>query len=231
MGITVEELIVADPPEAWAAAGFAVDGDDVARLGGVRVRLVGRDHGRRILAWRLAGADPAGLDQAQAGESSPTPDPDDPVPATTLDGLPTAIGPATEPCRPATHPNGTTAIDHLVLLTPDTARTRAALEGVGLEARRTRDTDTYGAPMVQTFFRAGEVIIELVGPAEPMGDGEAGFFGLAHVVDDLDHTVARLDGHLGEVKEAVQEGRRITTLRHRDLGMSVATAFMSAEGA
>ena len=31
--------------------------------------------------------------------------------------------------------------------------------------------DTYGAPMRQTFFRAGEVIIELVGPEEPATDG------------------------------------------------------------
>ena len=116
-----------------------------------------------------------------------------------------------------------------MLLTPDTGRTRAALEGVGLEARRTRETDTYGAPMLQTFFRAGEVIIELVGPAEPLGDGEAGFFGLAHVVDDLDRTVALLGEHLGPVKDAVQEGRRITTLRHRELDLSVATAFMSPE--
>ena len=33
--------------------------------------------------------------------------------------------------------------------------------------------------------------------------------------------------HLGKVKDAVQPGRRITTLRHKELDMSVATAFMS----
>ena len=32
--------------------------------------------------------------------------------------------------------------------------------------------------------------------------------------------------HLGRIKDAVQPGRRIATLRHRDLGLSVAIAFM-----
>ena len=225
MGVTVEELIVGDPPEAWAGAGFAVDGDEV-RIGGIRVRLVGRDHGKGLLGWRLAGADPAGLDQAQAGETVAAAS--TPVPATTLDGLPTEVGPEAVPCTPGRHPNRATAIDHIVVLTPDGDRTRAALEGLGLRAKRSRPTDTYGMPMVQTFFRAGETIIELVGPEDPMPEGEPGFFGLAHVVDDLDATAALLGDGLGRTKDAVQPGRRITTLRHRDLGMSVATAFMSA---
>ncbi|MGV3758413.1 MAG: VOC family protein [Actinomycetota bacterium] len=104
----------------------------------------------------------------------------------------------------------------------------AALEEVGLTVRGERETDTYGAPMRQIFFRLGEVILELVGGSEP-GEGDPGFFGLAITVADLDATAARLGPALGAPKDAVQEGRRIATLRHRDLGMSVATAFMSPE--
>jgi hypothetical protein len=115
-----------------------------------------------------------------------------------------------------------------VLITPDQQRTVAALETAGLRARRTRETDTYGAPFLQTFFRAGEVIVELIGPEEPSGAGDAGFFGLAHTVDDLDATKALLGDGLGEIKDAVQPGRRIVTLRHKDFDVSVATAFMSA---
>lgn len=227
--IAVEELVVGDDPAAWTAGGFAVDDDGTVRIGAVRIRLVGRDHGKRLLGWRLSGIDPDGLDQAQSGASvDGATGPESPVPATTLDGLPTAVAPA-EPCAPAEHPNGVTEIDHVVLLTPDSARTTAALEGVGFEVRRRRPTDQYGAPMVQTFFRAGPVIIELIGPPEPMGDGPAGFFGLAHVVADLDATAAALGPALGTAKDAVQPGRRIATLRHRDVGMSVATAFMTPE--
>jgi hypothetical protein len=69
--------------------------------------------------------------------------------------------------------------------------------------------------------------VELIGPAEPSGDGPAAFFGLAFTVADLDATKAMLDDALGEPKDAVQPGRRIATLRHKQVGMSVATAFMS----
>jgi hypothetical protein len=199
----LDELVVADSPESWETAGFAVDDDGTCRIGSVRVRLVGRSRGRRILEWSLRGVD------------------DGPI-----DGIPTRSS-ERELCRPADHPNGSVNIDHVVLLTPDNARTTAAFESFGLRARRVRETDQYGAPFLQTFFRAGEVIVELIGPEQPSGDGACTFFGLAHTVRDLAATKAVLGEHLGEIKDAVQPGRRIATLRHGPLGMSVATAFMS----
>jgi hypothetical protein len=209
-GPTIDEIVVGDPPDAWAAAGFAVDDDGVCRIRTVRVRLVGRDHGKRILGWSLRGIDPS------------------PVVDGLLDGLPTTVG-THPPAAPARHPNGALVIDHVVVLTPDVARTVAALEQAGLEARRTRRTDSYGAPMVQTFFRAGEVIVELIGPEEPSGDGPTAFFGLAHTVADLEAAKDLLGDGLGQIKDAVQPGRRLASLRHRDLGLSVATILMSPE--
>jgi len=205
MAVTITDITVGDEPEAWAAAGFAVD-DDGTQLGTVRIRCVGREQGTRILGWSL---------------SHVADDRDD------LDGLPTTLG-MPSPAPAPVHANGVTHIDHIVILTPDTARTTAAFEAIGWEAKRVRTVETYGAPMLQTFFRAGEVIVELVGPPEPMGDGPAGFFGLAHTVADLDATAALLGDHLGPAKDAVQPGRRIATLRHKAVGMSVATAFLSA---
>jgi hypothetical protein len=46
-------------------------------------------------------------------------------------------------------------------------------------------------------------------------------------VADLEATAALLGEALGPTKDAVQEGRRIGTLRHKQVGVSVATAFMS----
>ena len=209
MGVTIDEILVGDPPEAWEAAGYTVDADGSCRIGQVRVRLVGRDGGKRILGWSLRGAPAARL---AAGS---------------LDGVPTTASDE-PPVDPASHANGAQLIDHVVLLTPDLPRTVAALDGIGLTSRGERDSDTYGAPMRQVFFRMGEVILELIGQPESRGEGDPGFFGLAITVDDLDATVALLGPHLGQVKDAVQEGRRIVTLRHKELGMSVATAFMSA---
>jgi hypothetical protein len=210
MGVTIDEITVGDPPEAWEAAGFSVDPDGVCRIGSVRVRLVGREQGKRILSWSLRDV-PAGC--LEGGS---------------LGGLPTTASEAA-PAAPADHAIGATYIDHVVLLSPDLHRTAAAIEALGVPKRGERDTDTYGAPMRQVFFRMGEVIIELIGAPDVAGEGDPGFFGLALTVSDLDGQAERLGEHLGSIKQAVQEGRRIATLRHRDLGMSVATALMTPE--
>ena len=209
MAPELDEVVVADPPEAWEAAGFLVDPDAVCRVGTVRIRLAGPGAGKRIVSWSLRGL-PAGT--------------------TDVDGLPTT-GSVQPPCEPASHPNGATALDHLVVLTPDTERTVAALGSLGVELRRTREVpaEQYGFEASQSFFRIGEPILELLGPLAPSGDGPAGFFGFAWTVSDLDALAADLGPALGKVKDAVQPGRRIATLRHKDVGMTVATAFMSPD--
>ena len=209
---------VADDPEAWASAGFTVAKDRVT-LGDTTVHLTGRRDGAKgITGWHLAGV---------------------PLEAGDLDGLPTfAVDHPTD--RPAdtdaaaAHPNGVIGLDHVVVLTPDLDRTIAALEAVGLGLRRIRDTNSYGAPMRQAFFRLGRTVLEVVGGEDgsgrPAADDPARWFGLAVDVDDLDATGALLGAGLGHVKAAVQEGRRIATLRHKDLGMSVAIAAMDHHG-
>jgi hypothetical protein len=203
------ELIVADPPEAWADAGFTVDDDGSCRVGNVRIRLVGRGAGKRIMGWSMRGL-PPGF-------------------AGALDGLPTEA--TDEPlCEPALHANGATSIDHVVVVTPDVERTVTAAIDAGIEVRRTRKVapEQYGFEGIQTFFRLGEPIFELLGPLEA-GEGPAAWFGLAYTVSDLDALVGRYGPALGRVKDAVQPGRRIATLRHKELGLSVPTAFMTPE--
>jgi hypothetical protein len=210
---TIVEIVVGDEPDSWRAGGFTVDVDGTCRVGTVRIALVGRDRGKRILSWSLRDVPPGSL---VAGK---------------VDGLATEAD-ERPPASPAEHPNGVTSIDHIVLATGDASRTTAALEQVGLTPLRVRRTDTYGAPMSQTFFRAGEVIMELIGPDDPPSDGTAvpaAFFGLAYTVADLEATAGLLGEALGAAKDAVQPGRRIATLRHKQLDMSVATAFMTAE--
>lgn len=208
----LRRIVVGDEPDTWRAAGFDVGDDGTTCLGEVTVELVGRDGGKRILSWSFAGLDPSALTDG------------------TIDGLPT-VPTSEEAAEQGRHPNGVTAIDHVVVASPDTERMVAAFETAGFTVRRVRDTESYGAPMRQTFLRSGGVILELIGPHEPMGDGPSAFFGLAHTVADLDATAALLGSGLGSPKDAVQAGRRIATLRHRDLGMSVATAFLSPEPA
>jgi hypothetical protein len=203
--VTVDEFDVADEPEAWSQAGFSVDTDGLCRVGGVGIRLAGRSRGTGIVGWALAGL-PAGTDD--------------------LDGIPTRAS-HQQPSPPAAHPNGVTAIDHVVLLTPDLRRTVGALAAVGVDPRRERDGELGGRPIRQVFFRLGEVIAEVVGSPSDAGDGPATLWGVTYTVADIAATAAYYGDRTAPVKDAVQPGRRITTLRHHEFGMTVRTALMS----
>jgi Glyoxalase/Bleomycin resistance protein/Dioxygenase superfamily len=182
--------------KAWAAAGFTVV-DQRIRIGAVTVRLTGGRGG--VESWAL-----------------------DPADADVVDGLAlAAVAPLDET---PDHPSTTTAIDHVVIASPDLDRTTEAFGTLGIEVRRIRDAGR----MEQRFFRAGEVILELIGTPGAHGDGPATFWGLALTVADLDTAAARLGEHLGPVSDAVQRGRRIATLRHEPLGLAVPIAFMTA---
>jgi hypothetical protein len=195
------ELTIADDPDAWRDAGFTVDDDGQCVIGHVRCWLRPDDERAGVVGWSFAGLE----------EAAP------------IDGVPTGESTADVP-EPWAHANGSTQLDHVVVSSPDSTRTTAALEQVGLPAKRTRDI---GRGMQQVFFRAGEVIIELVGPVLPNGDGPAGFYGIAVNVADIDATKAGLGDRLTDPKDAVQPGRRIATLKTRDLGINTAIAFMS----
>ena len=211
LGARLVELEIADEPAGWADAGFTV-ADDVVQVGTVRLRLAGRqgDRGDRgITGWTLSGVEVA----------------DDQI-----DGLPTRSRSDMVSSAPPPHPNGVIGLDHVVVLTPDLDRTIAAFEAVGLDLRRIRDTGSADAPMQQAFFRCGPVIIEVVGPTEGSGESAAAapatWYGLAMDAVDLDETAALLGDGVGRIKQAVQQGRRITTFRHRSFDISTTLAAM-----
>lgn len=208
MPVSIDELTVADPPEAWAALGFAVAGDTCV-LGDVRIRLAGREAGKGLAGWSLRG-----------------------IEATELDGLPTVLSERERPPAAPTHPNGITAIDHVVAITPALEQTVAALRAAGLDLRRVREEPTPAGAPRQAFFRLGATILEVV--QEPPQAIERGggserpafFWGLALVAPELEATVAGLGEHASEVRAAVQPGRRIATLR-RSAGLGLPVALMT----
>jgi hypothetical protein len=201
------ELHVAGPPAAWATAGFAVGGDGRLRVGSTDLVLTGGDGG--ITGWTLEGAIPA----------------DD-----GLDGLRTAVGRAT-PERPAPpHPNGVLAIDHIVVATPDTARTFEALDAAGFELRDVRDAGTPQRPLRQGFLLLEEAVVEVVGPPEPDAadepHGPARFWGITFVSGDLGAAARIMGDRLGAARDAVQPGRRIAVV-DREAGLGVRVALMT----
>ena len=79
--------------------------------------------------------------------------------------------------------------------------------------------------------QSSRVLLVDVQPQPRIALAGAGVFelvGESNVVTDIDATAEFFAGRTGPVKDAVQPGRRITTLRHRELGMSVRTAMISA---
>jgi hypothetical protein len=203
------ELHVAAQPDAWVAAGFTVEPAAPARcrIGTTDVVLHGGEGG--IVGWTLEGAIPAGDG---------------------IDGLPTTVGhaPGDAP-PPGRHPNGVSGIDHVVVATPDTARTFEALEAAGFELRAVRDAGTPEQPRRQGFLLLAEALLEVVGPPEPEGEGPASFWGLTLVADDLDTTVAALGERIGAPRDAVQPGRRIAVVA-REAALGLPVAIMSPRG-
>ena len=208
MTVGIEELEIADSADAWRRAGFSVDSDDVCPVGGVRIRLVGRGRGAGIVGWSLRGLPSNG----SVGD---------------LDGIPTTTSSALA-AAPAAHANGVTAIDHIVLLSPDLGRTVESLVSIGVHPRRERDAELGGRPVRQIFFRLGEAILEVVGSPGTADEGPSTLWGVTYVAADIDATASFFGDRTTPVKEAVQPGRRITTLRHHELGISVRSAIISA---
>lgn len=215
-------LTVGDDPAAWESAGFTVNAHQLGgavHLGTTTVILTGSGGARGITSWDVAGL------SAPDGEGE-------------VDGIVTSFVPAAEPpdqigSPSAPHPNGTIGLDHVVIATPDLDRTTEAFSARSLQVRRIRETTVHGSPVRQAFLRLGPTLVEVVGPDRGTGQSAAevpaSWFGLTVDVSDLNQTAILLGSALGSVRDAVQPGRRIATLRHRPLDISTAIAFMDGE--
>jgi hypothetical protein len=195
------ELAIGDRTEDWQALGFHVE-DGNLDLGGIRIRLGNEDQpGTGILSWSLRGVNAMG----------------------SIDGLPSPVPRVLRPPPFATHPNGATGLDHVVISTPDFNRTAQAFRRAGMPLRRTRES----GELRQGFRRLGSAIVELVCSPQS-SEADTHFWGLTVVVISLEDLAERLGERLGEIRPAVQPGRRIATLRAAD-GVSPRVAFMSPE--
>lgn len=232
------ELVVGDSAESWADAGFYVDHDGpecLVHIGGITIRLnptAAPSHDSEtpptsgILRWSMAGLASIWTDPAKTlGATGPN-DANKVRDRLLLDGLETCPvdQPGAEARAAQAHANFVTHLDHVVLTTKNMKRTLDAFEHAGFEVRRIRDI----APNQQAFLWAGETILEIVGPAEPQeGEGVARLWGLAMTSSNLDGAAEHLGNRLGPITNAVQHGRRIATLRGKDLGVSVPLVLMS----
>lgn len=213
MTLQLRSIVVGEEAASWEAAGFNVV-DDIVTVGSVTVECRGDGDDRS--RWGLVGDGRL----------------------VTVDGISVERGGAAA-LAGVEHPNRVVDLDHIVARSPDLDRTTAMLENLGIECRRIRDVPGGGSrasmAIQQRFFRmpTGEpdsgtsTIIELVGPREPTEGGPATIWGLACVVDDIDAASAYLGDLCGEPQDAVQPGRRIATVRTRDVGIRLTLALMT----
>ncbi len=107
-------------------------------------------------------------------------------------------------------------LDHVVLLVPDLSAIHAALTEVGLSARLRMDVR--GRPTA--FYRVGPVLEVIESPVRAPA-----LFGVALVTDELLEVVVlrwRAMGHdMTDPRQAIQPGRRITTVRGTEAGLAV----------
>ncbi len=221
MTVYLDALLVSDSAQTWADLGFALNDQSQVVVGGTAIEFV-PSPAKGIVGWRLRSS------------TVELPSSIDGIGVTRVEAEGNGAG--TQSAQRTVHPNGVSAIDHLVIMTPDLERTVAALEAAGMPCRRRRDAGAYGqAQMRQAFFWLGDpatpekVVLEVVGPAEPKDDAgsqPAAFFGLTLVCDDLASTAKFIGEHMKPPVKAVQEGRQIATLSSK-AGASVALAFMS----
>jgi hypothetical protein len=203
-------LEVAADAAAWRTCGFTVDAAGRCRIGTTDLVLAGAGAGSGITGWTVDGAIPA-----QDG----------------LDGLCTTVAGAVPEAVPAgaQHRNAVTAIDHVVVTTPDTARTFEALEAAGFALRRVRDAGTPEHPLRQGFLLFADVLLEVVGPPEPRDAGAhepAAFWGVTLVTGDVDAAARAFGDRLGAPRDAVQPGRKIALVA-REAGLGVRVALMT----
>jgi len=219
---TIDEIELADEPSRWAELGFEVEGD-TCQIGAVRLRCSGARE--RAGAEAETGAPAPGIVGWSLRDlASPR-----------LDGLPTSIAERPAPPPAPAQANGVVAIDHVVAVSPDLDRTVAALQSAGLDLRRIREQPTPAGAPRQAFFRLGAEILELVQEPDEVierhggSDRPAHFWGLALLVSDIERAAVRFAPHVSEIRDAVQPGRRIASVR-RSAGLSFPLALMSAAG-
>jgi hypothetical protein len=208
---TIDEITIADEPSRWAALGFDVDGEE-CRLAAITLRLTGEADGAGITGWSLRGL----------------------AWGTDLDGLPTTVSERSARPPELPHPNGVISIDHVVAVSPSFDRSVKAMQAVGLDLRRVREEPTPAGAPRQAFFRLGREILEMVAEPDDVvvknggADRPVRFGGLALLVEDIEETVAAMAPHAPPPRQAVQPGRRISTIG-RSAGLGVPIALITRE--
>jgi hypothetical protein len=198
----ISELSLPGAPSLWEALGFAVVSGSFV-VGEVTCRL-----GATEPSWGFAGAD--SVPNEICG-----------IPATGAEPPPPSSG-------TSRHANGAFKIDHVVLVSQSPTKTKEELEAFGLVSKGARLLGSGSSRRAAVFFWSGELLIELVGPADeaPEATSLAQLWGVTFVADDFDRVAAVAGDLVSPTRDAVQPGRQIVTIDGA-AGLGVGVAFIT----
>ena len=130
--------------------------------------------------------------------------------------------------RAGGHPNTAFGVDHVVVLARSRDAFVAAAAAAGLVLKRERKV---GEPATQLFYRPGDgAVVEVLASRDalPADAPDVVLWGLTLVVRDIDAAKRLLgDDGASNVRDAVQQGRKILTVRNRKFGARVNLALMT----
>jgi hypothetical protein len=202
----LSELTVGDSPEQWGRAGFSIDSHSIIKFRNLAIRLVGPKP-RGVTSWSF----------------TPT------VSFPTICNIPiSALSvPAQIHREPIIHANRIMSIDHVVLKHGDLVFVENQFKSIGLLPKRQIANESKG--LWYTFYRTDSTIIEVICPMQKTLDCGL-IWGITFVSEDIDATHDYLKPLTKVPWNAVQPGRRITTLNTDHLDISLKIAFISPHG-
>ena len=206
-------VVVNDSIRAWRQLGFTVHECGCLRLNEMTIKLnseVQEGCKRGVSGWAFSGL---------------LPDID------SIDGIP-IDGSVSCDCNRAgksdesvDHENGVFEIDHIVIKTCNWKELDNTFRRIGIANKRSRVDEKTGTRYM--FYRPSKTILEVIDRNDGSIPVAAKIWGITFSCRDIDATHNFLSDVTKTPWQAVQPGRRITTLQSGKRDVSIALAFMS----
>mmetsp|Transcript_18613 Transcript_18613/g.26969 ORF Transcript_18613/g.26969 Transcript_18613/m.26969 type:complete len:251 (-) Transcript_18613:770-1522(-) len=202
-------LCIYDHPSTWTQIGFTIPSHHSILLNELTIHLQSpEDKTRGVGGWNFANIDPS-------------------IPS--VDGIP-IVKPHHNiyNTQMSSHNNGAYEVDHIVIKSNNWRNTELEFAKLGIQCRR--KVINKEKNMVYMFYRPSRTIIEVLAPEEAESnniDQPSSIIGLTFSCRDIDATHAYLKDCTKAPWEAIQPGRRITTVIKDRRDISIRVAFMS----
>jgi hypothetical protein len=222
---SIRAIEIADDPELWRKAGFAVDTSGKCMIGDCAIQLSGPTEDKLgLVSWGLGD-----------------------VTAELLEGVTTkaaAVSLQSKGIR-TPHPNGTIELAELVVYVQNVEQTYSNFTAAGIVSHKQSPPRAMkGGKHTNVIYFLGPTRLMILGPTDPsmpadqnpkmwmFGTGSAPteLVGWLPVVEDIDVLKNVLGEKAGSVKKAAQKSRQICSLSSEKSGMTGTFAFLSDSG-